>query len=431
MNKPFAFQKTWLFFFCVFFLFVSLSPNVFSETFHEKKITGFGWQGTPAVSGSYVVWTDMRNNNYDIFMFDLIEGEERQITLDMSAQLKADISGNFIVWEDYRNLDSEIYLYDINSRVEKRITFNRNEQLNPALDGNYVVWEDYRNGNSDIYLYDIDKDLEKQITDDPASQIYPAISGRYIVWLDYRNDNSEIYLYDMDKEVEIRITDDQAYQGPPSISEDKIVYSDYRHRSGNNEDNSEIYLYDIAKRREKRITNDFNWKQINPRIQGKFIIWEEYRADSQGNIYLYNLMSGKSEKITNNFNMNVEPAIGKKIIAWQEISGQENENDIFVAEIPEVPASGVVQFCEEINNLVKKDSIDQKVRESLVWILDGLRSADERQDYKSAAEGINSLLLFVIAQKAKNSISGNDAEEIIHKAEAMVGQLREKQKVAK
>ena len=430
MNSKFI--KTTPLILLILCFFVNLQQNVCSQLSKEKKITGFGWQGTPAVSENYLVWTDMRNNNYDVFMFDLIKEEERQITLDMSAQMKADISRNYIVWEDYRNLDSEIYLYDINSRVEKRITFNESEQLNPALDGNYIVWEDYRSGNSDIYLYDIEKDVEKQITTDASYQIYPEISGKYVVWLDYRHDNSEIYLYDIEKDVEIRITDDPAYQGPPSISGSKIVYSDYRHRSGNNEDNSEIYMYDIAKRREKRITSDFNWKQLNPCIHGKFIIWEEYRGDPEGNIYLHNLISGKTEKVSNNFNMNIEPAIAEKVFAWQQITKLENESDIYVSEVPVVRPSEVVQLNEAVNALLAEEgSIKPEARDLFLWILDGLRQADEKQDYRSVAEGINSLIVFVKVQKAKNNISEKGAEGIMLKAQEVLAKLGEKYKEAR
>ncbi|MRS05239.1 hypothetical protein EG832_18795, partial [bacterium] len=69
-----------------------------------------------------IVWTDERNGNWDIYMYDLSTATEMQITTDTSDQRAPDIYGDIIVWEDYRNGGPDIYMHDLLTGVETRIT---------------------------------------------------------------------------------------------------------------------------------------------------------------------------------------------------------------------------------------------------------------------------------------------------------------------
>ena len=105
---------------------------------------------------------DLRNGNWDIYLYDLKTGTERQITTEPEVQSWAAIDGNYIVWTDNRNDWDyyEIYLYDLKTGTERQITTDPAFQEYPAIDGNNIVWMDLRNGNDDngnwdIYLYDL------------------------------------------------------------------------------------------------------------------------------------------------------------------------------------------------------------------------------------------------------------------------------------
>jgi len=67
------------------------------------------------------------------------------------SQQNPDIDGNIIVWQDDRNDNWDIYGYNLTRREEFRITDNPYDQTNPAISGSVVVWQDNRNGNWNIY----------------------------------------------------------------------------------------------------------------------------------------------------------------------------------------------------------------------------------------------------------------------------------------
>lgn len=73
-----------------------------------------GDQLEPRISGTRVVFTDMRNDpnplhdyatfgNSDIYAKDLVTGEEWAVCTDPAQQDSPDIEGDLVAWLDYRN----------------------------------------------------------------------------------------------------------------------------------------------------------------------------------------------------------------------------------------------------------------------------------------------------------------------------------------
>jgi hypothetical protein len=109
-------------------------PDVFIDLSEHA-----GDQWMPRVSGSRVVWVDTRNApgcdsyshcNYDIYVKDLVSGEERAVCTDPAAQDNADIEGDVVVWLDCREEDDlhkysvpcfSPYLMSLTDGVEHRV----------------------------------------------------------------------------------------------------------------------------------------------------------------------------------------------------------------------------------------------------------------------------------------------------------------------
>jgi len=107
----------------------------------------------PAISGSQVVFAD---DDGDVRVFDLAtdasESNGTAVPAPAGNQTSPDISGTKVVYTDDRNGNNELYLYDLAYGEESRMTNNASSQSAAALSGGRLVWEDERNGHTDIYF---------------------------------------------------------------------------------------------------------------------------------------------------------------------------------------------------------------------------------------------------------------------------------------
>ena len=67
----------------------------------------------------------------------------------MEQQHNPAIYGNTIVWQDIRNGNWDVYIYDLSTKKEIHTTSSAN-QMNPSIYGNKVVYEDDTSGGRDI-----------------------------------------------------------------------------------------------------------------------------------------------------------------------------------------------------------------------------------------------------------------------------------------
>ncbi|MDD4290484.1 MAG: prepilin-type N-terminal cleavage/methylation domain-containing protein [Patescibacteria group bacterium] len=180
----------------------------------------------------YVVWTDNRSGDEDIYIQKLnsdgvnLWSSDKRVNSETggnqnSPSIAVDKNDNiYVVWTDGRSGDDGIYIQKLNSdgdrlwSSDKRVNVETySNQHSPKIsideDNNiYVVWIDNRNinnnSNEDIYIQKLDsgglkysRDYRVNTNNDPSSQNSADISmnGNYpiIVWSDNRNDNHDIY----------------------------------------------------------------------------------------------------------------------------------------------------------------------------------------------------------------------------------------------
>ncbi|MBN1125004.1 MAG: hypothetical protein JXA82_08350 [Sedimentisphaerales bacterium] len=309
------------------FLVLCISAGAAFAQFDEIRITNdSAGQTMPAVSGDRIVWTDSRNGNYDIYLYDLSTSMERAICTMPQAQWYPDIDGSRIVWQDNRfgnpfNQKNDIFLYDLSSSSESVVTMASGFQLYPAISGSRVIWHDTRGTTPpNIYMYDLDDPGEVVIWQDPGGQNSPAISGNRIVCLDDRNGYRNVWLYDLMTETETQITNVNSYKESVSICGMRIVWVDARH--GDNE----IYLYDLATSTETRITNDPT-RQDEPAVSENGIVWTDYRNDPEGDIYLYDLATGQTVPLVTEEHAQNQPDIDGNRVVWTD--QRHDQQDIF------------------------------------------------------------------------------------------------------
>jgi beta propeller repeat protein len=124
----------------------------------------------PSVSGNriaYVVTTaadaEWNTHYMNLAVYDVSTGQTRSLTNNSSAQTvvkRAKIAGNYVVWSDNRSGDYDIFLYDLETNQEYALLAGPGNQVvtdfeanNQALGGqNIVIFDDDRAGASDVWV---------------------------------------------------------------------------------------------------------------------------------------------------------------------------------------------------------------------------------------------------------------------------------------
>jgi beta propeller repeat protein len=123
-------------------------------------------QKFPSIYRDLIVWTDTRDiGEYGntIYSYNLTNGEEK--ILEFSKKIKLGIpgmstglvfnSGRYITWTDDRNNNEDVYVFDLENDIEKRITYSFQSQGNAKIFGNKLVWIDHRNGGQDLFMAEL------------------------------------------------------------------------------------------------------------------------------------------------------------------------------------------------------------------------------------------------------------------------------------
>jgi TolB protein len=137
-----------------------------------------------AISGDRVVWTDFRNDNWDLYGMNISDGKEFKVVAAQLDQLAPALEGDLLVYQDYDNYNWDIKLYNFANGQSKIICNAQRDQENPDISGNMVVWQDFRNQRWDIYAYDLNKGLEMPLVTKQRNQTYPSISGSRVLYMD-------------------------------------------------------------------------------------------------------------------------------------------------------------------------------------------------------------------------------------------------------
>jgi beta propeller repeat protein len=130
--------------------------------------SSYEWE--PAISGDYIVWSDERTGDKNIFLYNIATGVEQQLSSGPAYEERPAVSGHYVVWQDDRFiLDGngiDIVLHDLDTGISTRIANETGDQTNPSIDGDLVVWQDGRNGafTDNIYLYSISSATETQVS---------------------------------------------------------------------------------------------------------------------------------------------------------------------------------------------------------------------------------------------------------------------------
>jgi beta propeller repeat protein len=334
----------------------------------ETRITtNTAEQVDPAISGSYIVFTDSRNGNKDIFLHDLLAHSETNLTSGTPTdQYLDDIDGVRVVYTDVTAGASDIHLYDISTSAGTPLTSGGNNYAPtvdgdhvvwvavgasarnviladlvawsttsitanpmfvdvPRVDGDWVVWEELVGGKRQIKAYRVTTAETRTLTTDASDHRWPDVSGSLVVWADNRNGNWDIYSYDLDTSALTRLTTDLADQQYPRISATRVVWEDSR--SGT----SQIWTLDLETGVAEPLSPSAHPQVLNA-IDGSRVVWTENRyptSIAEGWIDFYGLIAPCDGTISR---ISIGP-VGSEVAITSRIHSCTSDVRAFVPEI--------------------------------------------------------------------------------------------------
>jgi len=182
----------------------------------------------PNLWKSSLVWSgeiDLASLVIPIFRYNLETHQTENLFQSRGANLPS-ISGNIIVWEDWRNENADIYGYDLSTHQEFPIMTGPGDQENPSISGQVVVWQDNRRTQSlngfDVYGYDLNTSREFFISN---WGVEPKVSGNFVVW----HDQDNIYAYDLIRQTLLTIATggENSTNRQPSVFGNIVVWTQW------------------------------------------------------------------------------------------------------------------------------------------------------------------------------------------------------------
>ena len=304
-----------------------------------------GGQHDPDVSGTLVVWIEVIDGSLAVRGKDLATGSTFLIDEPNANDPVTD--SRLVIWRDDRTGNPDLYSRDLETSEEWAAVSHPSAQLNPALGGSLLVWQDTRNSpshvppeyaNQDIYALDLRTGQEFAVCTALWDQEDPAVSGDIIVWADYRRANpilnpliSDIYGYDLStgREFLIASADDDVRQVKPAISGSIVVWADM-HNGG------DIWGHDLDTNTSFPIcVNPYGQKDVD--IDGRYVVWEDWRNGVDKDIWGYDLLTGTQFPIYQGPGNQGDPSISGNLVVW-DFSAPGDQDRVWGAYIPE-PAS--------------------------------------------------------------------------------------------
>ena len=218
----------------------------------EEKILApsekFTYYWSPVIYENKVIWQKYRqivSNDYGFYVYDIQTEETKLLEETETEQISLSFSGDYLAYE----LNNNVWLYDIANGNEKQLTSSEERQGLPDIDGNYIVWYDARSiaeGNKAFYIHNI-KNGEQYPVDSPDLTIGPgasfaSVNNNRITYSDYRNGNGDVYIYDLERKVERRTTFNSDNQGDSKLGSNHIVWIDHR----NGKDKQDLFAYKLS-----------------------------------------------------------------------------------------------------------------------------------------------------------------------------------------
>lgn len=273
-------------------------------------------QTDPAISGDNIVYTDNRNGNKDIYLYNLNTKTEIDLTPGTpNNQYLEDVSGSNVVYTNVTAQGgSDIDLFDVaNSETIPLATGNYD--YGPAISGNYATWVHVSETTQAVVLANLATFTSITLTPQGVTAAALRIDGNTVVWAEYVGEYRQIRAYtfdpgDITHGVYRTLTSGACEHRDPDVSGRYVVWADLCNG------NWDVYEYDLAMSTGRYLTTATT-DQMYPRISGDRVIWEDLRTGIS-QVWTMDLRDGVAQQVDPSSTSQILNAIDGNHIVWAE-----------------------------------------------------------------------------------------------------------------
>lgn len=343
----------------------------------------------PDIDFPWIVWKDNRDcvgdDESDIYAYNFVTGEERQVTDWEGGESNPSISGDWVVfswcirdWNEGNDDYSSVWAVNLATGEEKMLAESWDDDNdfhvgNPAIEGSMVVfnyWDYSDTGEGDIWFYDLATDETGPLNAKDGDQWAPEIGDGWVVYRDNSIGwNGSISAYDLASEEETLVAEsvytdgsNYIYFDGPSTDDGKVVYQAEGYAAGVNF--KSIRMYDTSTRTTTTLSTVNNTtRREHPVINDGLVTWHDNRVGVY-EVYGYDLAAEEEFAIV--------PAVydddasewvsyagrtttADGIVAWHdhrdEGNGDEDWEDLYAMFLTgvEAPLAGATRYTTAVD----------------------------------------------------------------------------------
>ena len=233
--------------------------NILQHTHNTAFESEIAW----SPDGNALSFKSYRDGNDEIYILDLISGEEKNITKSPRREGSPEWSkdGSLIYFQSDRDIESgELYSYNVRTEVILRLTDNDFNEIGATWspDGLRIAFTSNQDGDDDIYIMDVSGDNLIQVTNNELMDWSPRWSpdARKILFTygDWNTEIFELRLIDLELKTEETILKEvDSGNATWNPSGTKIAFGSPKSGSG------EIYILNMSTKTEIKITSNDNF----------------------------------------------------------------------------------------------------------------------------------------------------------------------------
>jgi beta propeller repeat protein len=230
--------------------------------------------------------------------------------------------GRYVVYSERRYMDHDVFLYDLVTHVETAVATEIGKQMGAKVFGAEVMWSDGRwyseQGIYEVFQYNIDSTNTAQITSKGVFTVLNSFTDSYVLCTTTEGVPSgeqgfNLVLFDRaTQEERVLATYDDAWEGA-SMSDTHVAWVAPSPWEGGF--SPSVYVHEIAANVTTLLLGTVPGRQLQTSTWGDYVVWSD---DRNGNwdIYAYRLSTAEEWPLVTEPHDQVGPQVADGLVGW-------------------------------------------------------------------------------------------------------------------